>query len=359
MSIQSRTRSVFLRALNGSDRAATAGPLPDWSAHPYRVLFLRDDRVGDMIASLEIMRAIAQSSPSITLDVLASPANASLARELPWVGDVLVHDHTSLLRSARLRSTLARRGYDAVVDGRVFVNSVSLRRALLLRSTRARWRIGLAGQRNGEIYNVPIHAPDLPYWIDYLVALAAPFGIEPRSQDWRPRLRRSEAARADAERRWQECGSGRPRVLVNISAGHLNRRWPDERWMEVLRGLRERMPQACLSVLAMPPDRQSAERLAESVRGRALILELDDTIATVAAADLVITPDTAISHIASAFERSTVTLLRKGFERLVPYRTPGRNVFGDDPHSLRGLHTSPVLAALDDLLAEIAHASGV
>lgn len=311
-----------------------------------------------MIASLEIMRAIAESSPAITLDVLASPSNAGLARGLPWIGEVLVHERGSMLRSARLRRQLARRGYDAAIDGRVFVSAVNMQRTLLLRSTRARWRIGLAGRRHGEIYNVPIHVRDLPHWIDYLVALAAPFGVEPDSRDWRPRLRVSESARADAERRWKEGGSERLRVLVNISAGHRNRRWPDEHWHAVLRRLRGRLPQGCLAVLAMPPDRNSAERLAESVQGMALTLVLDDTIATVAAADLVITPDTAISHVSSAFERPTLTLLRKGFERLVPYRTPGRNVFGDDPRSLRGLAASPVLAALDDLLAEMTHAWG-
>jgi len=312
-----------------------------------------------MVASLEVMRAIAESSPSITLDVLASPSNARLALGLPWFGEVLVHERGSMLRSLQLRRQLAQRGYDAVIDGRVFVNSVSIQRTLLMRSTRALWRIGIAGRQHGEIYNVPIYPPDLPHWIDYLVALAAPFGIAPDSRDWRPRLRLSEPARADAERRWKECGAGRPRVVVNISAGHHDRCWLDDRWHAVLQRLRARMPQACLEVLAMPPDHSSAQRLAESVQGTAPMLGLDDAIASVAAADLVITPDTAVSHIASAFERPTLALMRKDADRLVPYRTPGRNVFGDDPRSLRGLATSPVLAALDDLLAQLAPAWGV
>jgi ADP-heptose:LPS heptosyltransferase len=72
----------------------------------------------------------------------------------------------------------------------------------------------------------------------------------------------------------------------------------------------------------------------------------------VATADLVITPDTAISHVASAFSRPTLTLLRKDFERLVPYRTPGRNVFSDDADGLVGLPATRAIRALDEMLDE-------
>ena len=43
---------------------------------PHRVLFLRPDRVGDMILTTGLLRGIAESAPTITLDVLASALNA-------------------------------------------------------------------------------------------------------------------------------------------------------------------------------------------------------------------------------------------------------------------------------------------
>ena len=57
-----------------------------------RVLFLRHDRVGDMIVSTGIMRAIARSHDTITLDVLASPSNAVLLEGADYVNDVIVFD---------------------------------------------------------------------------------------------------------------------------------------------------------------------------------------------------------------------------------------------------------------------------
>src|SRR6516165_6052208 len=43
------------------------GDKPSWSARPMRVLFLRHDRVGDMIVSTGVMRAIARPHGTITL----------------------------------------------------------------------------------------------------------------------------------------------------------------------------------------------------------------------------------------------------------------------------------------------------
>jgi ADP-heptose:LPS heptosyltransferase len=302
-SLEGGVRNVFIRALRGFRDWSKPIPLPDWRARPYRVLFLRDDRVGDMIVSLPVIEAIAESSPTITLDVLASPTNAHLARGRPGIADVLVRERGAL-RAWRLRRVLAERGYDVVIDARAFVG-VNTSTTRILRATRARWRIGLAGRAHGEIFNVPIETGNLPYWIDYLVALARPFGVTPDGRDWRPRLTVSTSARQDAEKRWAQCTGNAARVLVNISAGHGSRRWPDDRWLALLQRLRERWPDARVAVLAMPSDAESADRLAKAASGIAPDLGLTDAIAMVATADLVITPDTAISHVASAFSRPT------------------------------------------------------
>ena len=344
------SRALWLRVRTTLGRPRTAA-LPDWTARPYRVLFLRDDRVGDMVASLKVMRAIAESSPTITLDVLASPANAELAYGKPWIAEVLVHDRHSPRRTAALYRELGRRRYDAVIDARVFVGGVSSRTMLTMLASRAPWRIGLAGRRGGGVYTVPVETGDLPHWIDYLAALTSPFGVTPASRDWRPELTIPPDARTAAERRWSAIAGKKPRVLVNISAGNEDRRWPDASWNALLLRLRQRLPASSIAVLAMAPDRPSADALSAAHGATALTLSLADTIAIVASADLVITPDTAISHIASAFTRPTLTLLRQGFQKLVPYRTPGRNVFGDDPKRLDSLPASRVLSALDDVLA--------
>ena len=71
-SIEAAVRSAFswtlVRMFGGPSHVA----IPDWRARPYRILFIRDDGIGDLMVSMEVLRAISEVSPTFTLDVLCS-----------------------------------------------------------------------------------------------------------------------------------------------------------------------------------------------------------------------------------------------------------------------------------------------
>lgn len=356
--LEAKARRLFLRALVGVLGGGPAPPIPDWRAQPYRVLFIRDDGIGDLIVSIEIMRAIAEASPTIVLDVLASPQNAPLARTLPFVNEVIIHKRQFLLRSWPVWRRLRRNRYAVVVDGRVAVRNVNSQTTSLLLASNAPWRIGIGGRGNDRVYNVKISEADLPHWTDQVVALAAPFGIEPRSRDWRPKIPLSPQARAAAEQSWSVVGAGRPRVLVNLSVGHPERWWPPERYAPVLARVRERLPRAAIMIVGMPSERLLAEELAHAVGGRAVMLSLLEVIAVVGTADLLISPDTSVTHAASAFLTPTITLQRKGTGQWSPYKTPGKAVFSDHPARIREMPSDRVVQTLDEVISELGPGRG-
>ena len=356
--IENRARRLVLRGLSAVFGGAAAPPLPDWRARPYRVLFVRDDGIGDFIVSIEIMRAIAECSPTITFDILASPQNAPIARTLPFVNEVIVHKREFLLRSAPLWARLRRNRYDAVVDGRVAVRNVNMQTSCLLLATGAPWRIGLVGRGNDQVYTVRIPEENLPHWTDQVVALARPFGIAADSRDWRPRIPMPEPLRAEANAKWRSVGEGRPRVLVNLSVGHPERWWPPGNYAPVLRRVRERLPAAAIMIVGMPADLATADALAAPVGARVVSLTLHQVLAAVATADLLISPDTSVTHAASAFETTTLCLQRKDTGQWSPYKTLGRVVFSDDPKRVAPLPAERVVAALDSLIDELGPARG-
>lgn len=324
----------------------------DWRARARRVLFIRNDGIGDLIISIESMRAIAESQPPLVFDVLASPQNAPLARTLSFVNEVLVHRRGGfLLKSLPTWRALRKRGYDVVVDGRVVLRGLSTQTAALLLSTRAPVRIGIGSRLNDSIYTVKVEPERRDHWTDYVAALTRPFGVAP-DRDWRPRLPVSERDRQTAETLWGS--TGRPRVLVNVSVGHPERSWHAGKFSEVLRRVRERMPEATVLLAGMPSEAAIAQDLAKVVDGRAASLSLTEVFAAIETADLLISPETAITHAASAFQTPTLALQRKGNSRWSPYRTPGRNVFADDERRLVDLPVDRVVAALDELIDELA-----
>jgi ADP-heptose:LPS heptosyltransferase len=351
-SIEAAIRSVFSWTLVRLFGGAARMPIPDWRARPYRLLFIRDDGIGDLMVSMEILRAIAEASPTFTLDLLCSPSNAPFGRSLPFVNEVIVHKRGSLLKAWPTWRHLRRNRYDVVIDGRVAIGNVNKQTLCLMLSTGAPWRIGIAGRRNDRVYSVPVRLPAIRHWIDAIVALGQPFGITGDSRDWRAQLPLSESERALGDSTWSKVGTGRPRILVNLYSASADRQWPVEQFGGLLRIMRARLPQATILIPTMPGGDPDSERIAAAAAAAAVPLSLQQVTAITATADLVVSPDTAITVIASAFQVSILALMRKNTAQWEPYRMTGRVAFSDDPRSLRQLPTERVVALFDEIVKE-------
>jgi ADP-heptose:LPS heptosyltransferase len=334
-----------------SDRSRGA---PDWNARPHRVLFLRHDRIGDMILSTGLLRAIATAQPNIRLDVLASPANAPVLRGDPHVDSVVVFDRTKPSRYLAAVRRLRRAGYDAVID--CMPTAPSLTTLLLILASGARHRIGVAGRGNDDAFTLLVQPLEgARHIVDHLGALAAAFGVDTRTADFRPRLYVHESERAQAMCVWDDDATqsrGR-RLLVNISAGRAFRRWPDDRFVEVIRHARERDPHLRVVVVAAPDEGERAWAIARQAAVRYVpTATLRAALALVATADLVFTPDTGLAHAAAALDRPAVVMYIHGTAAgWGLYRSVGHQVSSADA-SLASLPVGPVAAALDRLIGE-------
>jgi ADP-heptose:LPS heptosyltransferase len=351
-SIEAGVRSAFswtmVRLMGGQ-----VMPLPDWTSRPFRILFIRDDGIGDLMVSMELIRAISDVSPTFTVDLLCSPQNAALGRSLPFVNEVIVHRRRFLLKAWPTWRTLRANRYDVVIDGRVAIANVNKQTMMLLLSSGAPWRIGIAGRRNDRVYSVPIRLDRIDHWVDAIVALGRPFGIASDSRSWRARLPLPDADRRAALARWDRVSPGRPRILVNPYSASADRQWPVERFGPVLARLRARLPHASIIIPTMPGGDPEADDLAHPVGAVAMPLSLAEVTAVTATADLVISPDTAITVIASAFDVPILALMRKNTHQWVPYKARGRVAWSDDPRSLQGLPTERVATALDAIIDEM------
>lgn len=353
-SIEAAVRTLFSKFLmwwfNAHEWSGV--PLPDWRSRPFRILIIRDDGIGDLMVSMEIIRAIAEVSPTLTVDLLCSPSNAPFGRSLPFVKDVLVHRRGSFLGARHTWRELRRRKYDVAIDGRVAIANVNKQTQALLLSTRAPWRIGIAGRRNDRVYSVPVHVPEIKHYVDAIVALGQPFGIHGDSRDWRAKLPLSDGDRAAAEHTWESVGAGRPRVLVNLYSASADRQWPVPQFAEFLLLLRQRLSRATIVLPTMPGGDADTERIASPAGAVSVPLSLAQVTAVTATADLVVSPDTAITVIASVFRVPILALMRKNGGQWEPYRMTGRVAFSDDTRSLLALPTKRVVAALDEIIAE-------
>jgi ADP-heptose:LPS heptosyltransferase len=327
------------------------GTTPDWGARAHRVLYLRHDRIGDMIMATSLIRAVASSHPGIELDVLASPGNAAVLRGNPHVRRVLLFDRRDKTSFAATFRELRRAGYDAVIDGMVLTPSVTT--MMLMLATRARWRVGIGGRGNDFVYTLPV-APPPPdaHHIEWSARTALPFGVDIGSVDWRPELFITGAERGWAEGTWGARDGGRSpeRVLVNISATTAPRQWPGERYATVLRHLRQRLPHARIVVTSAPHEESRAATIAAEADAEPVRADLRQAFALIAGADLVFTPDTSIAHAASAFDVPAIVMIVVGMEPFMPWRNRGREVWARA--ALVNLDAAAVTSIVDEVLAQ-------
>ena len=342
-------RGLWIRILVALMRRSP-GEAPRWSERPFRVLFLRHDRAGDMILSTGVMRAIARSHPTIAMDVLASPANAAILQASSWVHDVIVFDKRRLASYLPTMRRLRAARYDAVIDCMVTAPSVTT--LLLILASGARHRVGIAGRGNDAAFNLTVPPSPDPnaHMVERLAALARAFDVDPRSMDRRPTIDLTDAERANAEAIWGEADDTL-RVLINVSAGTIARRWPVERFVAIMQHIRAREGRVAFRVIGAPREIDRAEIVARDGGGSLVRTpSIRDAFALAATADFVFTPDTSIAHAAAAFRVPCVAMYIRGTtERWGLYDAPGESV--EHPATtLDELSVETMVKAVDSVL---------
>ena len=328
-----------------------------------RVLFTRYERIGDMIMATSLIRNIALSLPSGRVDVLATSKNAPVLEGNPYVGKVLMLERGSIKSFRQVMKQIRRERYTVMVDGRINNPPIFTSTPLLMCAGRIQFRVGAGGDKTPRIYNVSVPAWDrVEHYIDGSKKLAVPFGVNPTSVDWQPEIFLSPEERARAEDRWNgarslishgseaSAGAGK-RLLVNLSASDPKRRWPDGKFIATLQGARKRFPDMPMIVIGLPGEWSSVQEVANAVQALpAETQRLRDALALVGTADMVFTPDTSISHAASAFRKPSLVFIKRGHPYF-PYNSPGEMVYWDDDN-FQLLPYETVAKALDTLLTK-------
>ena len=329
-------------------------PLPreiDFDACKF--LFLRWDRIGDVLVSTPVFSALKERYPSATVDVLLGARNHFVLDNEPLVRKRWVF-HKNLPAVVKLVRALRAERYDFVVD--MFDNASAIS-TVFLALIGGRWNVGLA-KENAYIYDVAV--PSRPkrdmHVVDRLLELLRAFDVDLDRMDHRIHYRVSPAAKAQAERFWRLHDLDERYVIgINLSAGS-GRFWGEDNYRELLRGLPEDHPHARLLLLFHPTDRRTAEDIVAPCAGVALSPDthsFDEFAALIERSSLLITPDTSAVHLAAAFHVPSVCLFvqtHPDFRIWDPYRTPAE-VLVTDVDDLSTIPAHAVLSAARRLSA--------
>ncbi len=203
---------------------------------PRTICIIKPSSLGDIVHSLPILPALRQLFPTARISWVVSAPFRSLLDGHPHLDQVIAFERGGLhlsprgaLGIARLLGRLYKQKYDLTIDLQGL-----LRSGLMTAATRAPVLVGMADAREGArfIYTHRVDASRLAlHAVDRIRRVAAALGLD----DFEPSFLIPTSAH---DRRWATeslAAVPRPRLVFNLGARWLTKRWPPEHFAEVAR----------------------------------------------------------------------------------------------------------------------------
>ncbi len=315
-----RLVSACLRFAFGSTRARAFEP----GASPRILVIRQHNQLGDMLCVVPLLRSLRERFPHSRITLMASPVNYEPMKWSRFVDEVINFDKRefmrreggSLLRFPVYVAGLRKKGFDiAAVPSTV---STSFTSDLLAFLSGAPIRIG-AGSIQGVANHSRFlftHRRDLDWRAlrDYHQTRRN-LDIWPGDLGEKPDLTMEITLREDELRRGksflQALSQGAPRVVIyHPGAGKVPNRWPADRFARLADTLSSE-GSGFTVITSGPMDGGPVSAMVRGLTGRYELIEnqpIREVASAIRFADLVVTNDTGIMHVAAAVGTPTLSL---------------------------------------------------
>jgi ADP-heptose:LPS heptosyltransferase len=303
-----------------------------------KILIVQIGRYGDMILTTPLVSAIRSAYPDANIDIIASRQNYRIIEGNPHIHRVWTYKKG--LPFFRLLLKLRSQRYDIWIDPK---DHFSRESSLLAYYSNVPIKIGQNTKKNRAFthplpqYNSKLHR------VETNLAALLPLGISQQFNS-RPEL----FPLIDSELFVQDfLANIENHIVLNISAGDQSRYLSTETWKTICNAI-----SSPIVVNYTPEDATIAFALQKNAANVHIFpsRSIMDTVSLVKRAALVISPDTSVIHIASAFDIPTLGLypaIEWNYERFRPLSTFNRVLQPEAGKTLRELSSDKILTALE------------
>jgi heptosyltransferase-1 len=350
----------------------TSSPTPiiELAHPPEGILIIKPSAVGDVVHALPVLNLLRKRWPVARISWCVTPGCAGLLDGHPQLDEVILferrrlgsvwRDPGALRELFQLTRKLRKRNFDLVIDLQGLFRS-----GWLTWKTRAAARVGFANARElawaGYTHRVPV-ASDEQHAIDRYLAITDALGCGRSPVEFH-----FPVGAVEREYIADRLGNIGPFAVLLPGTNWPTKRWPSERFGELVRPLKERF--GLDSVIAGGADVAAlAATIGTAARSLVGKTNLRELVALLERADLVIANDSGPMHIAAALGKPLVALFGPTNPvRTGPYARPDAVLRLDIPCSpcysrrcshqscLQWMTTEAVLAAASDQFARREH----
>jgi heptosyltransferase-2 len=205
-----------------------------------KVLVIRLDRIGDMVITTPIFRALKEKWPDVQVTALTNPVNKNIVINNPFIDCILVYDRENMHKSLNSRliffRSIREKKFDLVIDPYL---DYELKTSFITRFVGNRFRLGFEFAGRGIFYNIRYNPNVFPvstekrHMIDYDLDLLTHIGIE--TQKRQPEIFLSTNEKENAFKLLKEAGADPESKIIGIHPGgnYQSQRWPVKRFAAI------------------------------------------------------------------------------------------------------------------------------
>ena len=330
------------------------------------ILFLRYDRIGDMVITTPVFRELKQKYPEINISVLASSINHNVLQNNPYVDKVYLNYKNNLFKDFPTLLKLRRNKYDVCVefDHSVIPHSIVRLKIIKPKKIISVFKEGRYGVKGNELelYDYYTEKTEGSHFQEIWLNTLNPFGVKPKSSQYELFCSADQKKKADD---YLSLFEKKMLVGINIEGAIQGKRIQSNKLEEICQGIYHINNNVQIILLSSPKKHKNILQFCQTLNLSYVIASYKtesilDVAALIEKLDLIISPDTSIVHLASAFNRPIISIHENNedsYQLFAPKSEINRTVFAKYQKGIDGFSVAHLLKYCDELmkLIEIKH----
>ena len=324
-----------------------------------KVLFFRYDRIGDMVITSPVFRELKLAYPHIKIAVIASKTNKDVLINNPYIDDIILNHKNNFFGNIFSLLKLRYENFDVCVE---FDHSVVPHAIIRLKiinpkkiiSIKKEGRYGVSGDEL-SLYDVYIDKPKKEHFRDIWLGVLRPFDIMPKSNNYDLFLTDKQKKQAE---NYIIKFSNKILVGINLEGAVKGKKIRFSELYQICQGLYQYDNNIQIVVLTTPGNFQRISHKVQKMELNYVQISYKtnkvlDVAALISKLNLIITPDTSIAHIASAFNKPVVTIHENNqdsYQLFALISQLNRTVFSESKDSLNGFSLNLLLSYTFELI---------
>jgi heptosyltransferase-2 len=289
-----------------------------------RILIIRTDRIGDVLLSTAVIKALRDNYPDAYIAMMVAPYAKDIVDGNPYLDQVIIYDkdrkHRSWTRSIKFSAKLKKKRFDLAV-----ILHPTNRVHLVSFFAGIPRRIGYDRKFGFLLTDKIPHTKQFgkKHELEYSLDLIRYLGIEPKDKNLFMPIKQESEAQVDEL--FKQAGINKSEKLLAIHPGAScpSKIWPNERFAQVADRLCEKYNFKVL-VIAGPKDIRLAQNVIKNTRHPVINLAGKISVSQLASVlkrcQLFISNDSGPVHIASSVGTPVISIFGRNQKGLSPVR---------------------------------------